>query len=176
VGEVREQDDWRALLRIAGSGHLVVTTAHAGSITEAIGLIARGVGAGTAARRSEVAEKILAVLHVKATQIGGTSVLVPAVWRRTNQGVKEFVASGLSSILPFNPELQCAKPEGAKPEGTKPHGQENLEDDLPEVYYSFGRRYFANRLVEAAGLRQELKEKVRRSLDRLTLFWDLKGV
>ena len=36
VGEIRQPENWKALLRFASTGHLSVTTSHAGSLTEAM--------------------------------------------------------------------------------------------------------------------------------------------
>src|SRR6185295_810970 len=34
VGETREKEDWQELIHFAGTGHLVITTAHAGSLLD----------------------------------------------------------------------------------------------------------------------------------------------
>lgn len=147
VGEVREDSDWRELMRFAGTGHLVIATAHAGSLIEAMERIFRGVNARTAAERGQYAQHILAVIHqikldlmgyigdeekkkkVKAalsdTLKGKFDVLVPSLWRRTPEGVAALVSDGLSSVLPNTPS-------GEKPTNA----------------YSIGRRWFAKKLAE----------------------------
>ena len=104
VGETREPADWRSLLAFAGSGHLVVTTSHAGGLVETLSRILRAVDAKTPELRGEVANRLVAAVHLKSTVLDdGVKATVPAVWRRTPVGVKALVSEGLSSILPQNP-------------------------------------------------------------------------
>ncbi len=63
VGEVREDADWKELMRFAGTGHLIVATAHAGSLVEAMERVFRGMQAKTAADRGQIAARVLAVIH-----------------------------------------------------------------------------------------------------------------
>src|SRR5207249_2189827 len=63
IGEVRDASDWKEVLEFAGTGHLVVTTAHAGSLIEAMIKLLGAVDAKTPADRRRYAEKILAVVH-----------------------------------------------------------------------------------------------------------------
>ncbi|HJQ82916.1 MAG TPA: ATPase, T2SS/T4P/T4SS family [Candidatus Binatia bacterium] len=105
VGEVRTPQDWRNLLSFAGTGHLVVTTAHAGSLVEAMGRLFRATRVVTAARRGEVAESILAIVHLRRFLAGATPghpPIVPALWRRSASGVAALVSDGLSSLLPYD--------------------------------------------------------------------------
>lgn len=66
VGETREIGDWSRLLDFAGTGHLVVTTAHAGSLVEAMANLLRAVEARRPTKRSEVADRTLALIHLRA--------------------------------------------------------------------------------------------------------------
>ncbi len=120
VGEVRSQADWQSVIEFAGTGHLLVTTAHAGSLVEAIGRILQAVNADTPAQRGEISQRILAIVHVlpsgefkwrflpadqrnsskDAVQEAACTVRLPAVWRRTSAGIDGLVADGLTSVLP----------------------------------------------------------------------------
>jgi hypothetical protein len=113
VGEVRAEDDWKELLSFAGTGHLVVATAHAASLVEAMERIFRGVGAETAAKRGQIAQRILAVIHQRAILPHLTEplsilprdfkILLPAIWRRTPAGIAALISDGLASVLPHTP-------------------------------------------------------------------------
>jgi hypothetical protein len=105
VGETRKKEDWHALIDFAGTGHLVITTAHAGSLIEAMHKIFLATGANTPADRNEVASRLLAVIHLKRAEVAGfekVGVLVPALWRRVPRGLNALTAEGLASILPHS--------------------------------------------------------------------------
>lgn len=133
VGEVREREDWHAVLEFAGTGHLVVTTAHAGSLLEAVMKILTAVDAHTPATRRLWASKVLAVVHLKAEEPKGTMgptdrrLLLPAVWRRTPAGLAALTAGGFGSIVPSY-----------------------RRGGLPPGLSALGRRYFLDRLTHAA--------------------------
>lgn len=99
VGEVREVEHWKQLMEFAGTGHLVVTTGHAGSLVEAVDRILAAVGARTPAERGHYAQRLFAVIH--QVKIGG--VIIPTLWRWTPAGVAALVDDGLASILPHSP-------------------------------------------------------------------------
>jgi len=165
VGETRRNRDWRALIDFAGTGHLVVTTAHAGSLIEAMHKILFATQAKTPADRNEVASRILAVVQLKRAEVTlkgakkkpgkSLSVLVPAVWRRVPRGVDSLTAEGLASILPHS-----HSPEG-------------------RPCSSLGRKYFAGRLLQLAGERLAGErfgdEKFADDLKAKATDWDLQG-
>lgn len=122
VGEMRNFEDWSTLIEFGGTGHLAVTTAHAGSLTEAMGRIFQATGAKTPARRSEIADCLRAVIHLRRDVIEGKMILIPALWRYTLSGSKSLVADGLASLLPHRHETAG----------------------------SLGRNWFTDRLVQAA--------------------------
>ncbi|MBI3721564.1 MAG: Flp pilus assembly complex ATPase component TadA [Fimbriimonas ginsengisoli] len=131
LDEVRNTADWNHVLRFAGSGHLIVTTAHAGSLVEAMSWLLTAMNAKTPAARGAVAERILGLVHIRRERIpcaesgnppkqkvwsealqgrfpdgespAEINVLLPALWRNTPAGVNALVADGLSSIIPYNP-------------------------------------------------------------------------
>ncbi|MGZ4829693.1 MAG: ATPase, T2SS/T4P/T4SS family [Candidatus Angelobacter sp.] len=134
VGETRNLSDWKQLVDFAGTGHLVFTTCHAGSLTEVISTLCKAVKADTAATRSSLATRLLAAIHLrpakakageKATEPAEKAAIVPALWRRTSAGINAMTSDGLSAILPnfFG------------------------EDHSGDNSYCFGRTYFAEQLL-----------------------------
>lgn len=51
VGETRSLSDWRELLDFAATGHLIVTTSHAGSLTECMDSLLRACDASSPSGR-----------------------------------------------------------------------------------------------------------------------------
>jgi hypothetical protein len=152
VGETRRPRDWKKLLEFAGTGHLVVTTAHAGSLVEAVGNILQETDSRTPATRSIVADRLLAVVHVRTASWDDTLFLIPAIWHRTPLGVKALMAEGLSSLLPNTP---------------REHGKVSRAH-LPG---SVGRYWFARELAKKSAY-PEIGEIVKRT----ALEWDLEGL
>ncbi|MCA9186075.1 MAG: Flp pilus assembly complex ATPase component TadA [Planctomycetales bacterium] len=103
IGEIRKKQDWIDAIDFAGSGHLVVSTAHAASLTEAISRIFISVNANTPAKRREVAVRILACIHLVSVPLPSSrdlSVIMPSFFQRTPLAVSSLVATGLSSVHP----------------------------------------------------------------------------
>lgn len=100
VGEVRRREDWRSILNFAGTGHLIVTTSHAGSLIEAMENLFQAVDAHTPAQMNFVAQRLLAMIHLEPITLGERKVVLPTVWRRTAEGLSGLTAAGLSSIIP----------------------------------------------------------------------------
>ncbi len=157
VGETRDADDWKALLEFGGSGHLVITTSHAGSVVEAMTQIFRE--AKTPSQRSEIARRIRGIINLRCYNptaddiVSNVRVLLPAVWKSTPQSINNLVADGLSSILPAL-------------------GREQ------EIGY-FGRTYFADSLInnpskqfESCPDRTTLEDAIKRK----AMEWDIRGV
>lgn len=149
VGETRDKTDWRRLVDFAGTGHLIVTTAHAGSLTEAMHKIFEALDVRTPAERSEIANRLLGIIHIKRHV--ETNILVPAIWRRTPTGKNALTAEGLSSLLPYRPE------RGDDEKGC------------------LGRAWFVKNLIELADDSKLGKEK-RGRLEKEAIKWDLEGV
>lgn len=108
VGETRTADDWRSVIKFGGTGHLIVTTSHAGTLQESVSQIFEAAEANTPAKRSFIAGRILAVIHLRAYDDfgktpGSRQVVIPTMWRRTPAGANTLVTDGLGSILPNNP-------------------------------------------------------------------------
>jgi hypothetical protein len=115
VGETRSKEEWEVLLDFAATGHLIVTTAHAGSLVEAMRKIFEARQVQTPADRGEIANKLLAVVNLRPRlfkfegQKKPTEVIFPALWRRTARGVAGITSDGLSALLPHRqaPESSC---------------------------------------------------------------------
>lgn len=104
VGETREEEDWKALLHFAGTGHLAITTGHAGSLVETMAQIVQAVRVSSPAERSRVAGRIAALVHIRPHWVEGSTprrkVLIPAFWGRTPRSISAFTAEGMASMLP----------------------------------------------------------------------------
>ncbi|MCA9217828.1 MAG: Flp pilus assembly complex ATPase component TadA [Planctomycetales bacterium] len=106
VGEVREADEWKQIISFAGTGHLVVTTAHAASLSEAMSRIITAAEADTPAKRREVASRILACIHLRKvddvrsrkSSNKSVSLIAPTMWHRKPLSISSLVATGLSSV------------------------------------------------------------------------------
>jgi len=149
VGEVRTPDDWKAVLEFAGTGHLIVTTTHAGSVTETLAKIFHAVRARDPESVGRIAQRILAIVHQSPLDPSeaGTSALIPTLWRHTPAGIAGLISEGLSSVLPHFP----------------------LEGERDKC--SLGRRWFVRRLLG------DVKDKALfRAFDSLALERDLKGM
>ena len=166
VGETRNPEEWKLLVKFAGTGHLVVTTAHAGSLVEAMGNILQATEANEAAARSLVGERLLAVIHMKPEKIAchnglQVGILIPALWRRTPEGVKALMAEGLSSLVPHT---------------ARPFSRAEREN-LPS---SIGRYWFARELLKDGNIDGEadkvLSPEIREKIKTVALEWDLEGV
>ena len=156
VGETRDPRDWKQLLHFAGTGHLVITTMHAGSLTEAMGNIMEAAEAKEPSARSIIADRLLAVIHLRAGEALETPFVLPALWLRTPIGSKTLMADGLSSLLPNTP---------------KPLKDFQMDNDpLPS---SISRYWFARELVDRAKTGNEQKDEKVKSKG---VEWDLEGL
>jgi hypothetical protein len=125
VNEVREETDWQSLLYFAGTGHLAITTTHAGSLVETFERILKAARADTPAKRSEVAGRIVAIVHLR----NHDEHLIPALWVQTARSRTALTQEGLASLLPTEQAVLA--------------GQTGLTGQTGSCY---GRVYFAERL------------------------------
>ena len=108
ISELREEDDFKAVLEFAATGHLVLATAHNSSLVDAMEKLMRMFKATTPSMRSTLAHRVKALIHLQSTRpVGRTAherkVTLPALWRANSGGVRTFVCEGLSSILHRTP-------------------------------------------------------------------------
>ncbi|HKY27400.1 MAG TPA: ATPase, T2SS/T4P/T4SS family [Pyrinomonadaceae bacterium] len=165
VGETRDKKEWELLLDFAATGHLIVTTAHANSLVEAMHKIFEARRVKTPADRSEIGSKLFGLAHLRMTNVpindaGKTAeVLFPALWRRTERGVAGLTSDGLASLLPH------------RSSDDKSNGQPSC----------LGRRWLMGCLVDSA--QNDLTEIFKPTYEDLKLRvfqkateWDLQGV
>jgi hypothetical protein len=163
VGETRNSEDWEVLLRFASSGHLGVTTSHAGSLTEAMGQLFSATNAGSPARRSEVAHRILALIHLRHAKVESgdktenLNITIPAIWVRSPTSTKTLMADGLAALLPYRGTLSWDESPGIAGE-----------------VGCLGRTWFAEQLLSRA--RGDLKTKFAKEIRRVAMTWDLEGI
>ena len=109
VGEVRSSREWRAVIDFAATGHLIITTGHASSLSEAMNKIFAEAGATNPAARGRLASRIRAVIHLETqkAEINGREkdVLLPKVWRSVRAAAAKLVADGLGSLIPGEYEV-----------------------------------------------------------------------
>jgi hypothetical protein len=115
VGETRDEKEWAELFRFAGTGHLVITTAHAGSLVEGMHNIFKALKVQTPAQRNEIASNLVGLIHLKREEIAGISILVPTLWRRTSVGLNALTSDGLASVLPHRPSVPSVKDNNKTP-------------------------------------------------------------
>lgn len=102
IGEVRDDKEWKKIINFAGTGHLVVATTHASSISEAMARIFRACGASIPAKRSDVATQIAGCVHLRKEPVGlqKKDIVLPSAWIKIGASLGSLVADGLSSIVP----------------------------------------------------------------------------
>ena len=183
VGEVRDIAEWRVLLEFAGTGHLIFTTSHAGSLVEAMGKLFAATRSQTAARRAIVADRLAALIHLRADQAVlppspeckpkvmpcpgqaapttappfARNIVIPSLWRRTMLGAKTLMAEGQSSLLPHGGAgavESCGPPVGGQP---SPSPQ---PEDGSDAQSCLGRTWFGDELWKCAEsrLKDELSD------------------
>jgi hypothetical protein len=168
AGETRDPEDWKELLRFASTGHLCVTTSHAASLTEAMGQMLRAVGANSPARRSDVGRSVLAIVHLRSERIScgdkpeeneekckefhECSVLLPAIWVRSDAAAMTLMSDGLTSILPFR-------------------DSEKLGDTG-----CLGRTAFAEILLNGSSAPSAQCDRFKAALKNKAREWDLEGI
>ncbi|MBI5832972.1 MAG: Flp pilus assembly complex ATPase component TadA [Armatimonadetes bacterium] len=102
VGEVRDDEDWQAVVEFSRTGHLCVVTTHAGSLTMAVSRLIRALGLRTPADRAYLADSLLGVLHLAVHALAkpaGTVAQLPALWVPLPRSAGLFAGSGLRSLV-----------------------------------------------------------------------------
>jgi len=101
VGEIRDPSEWRDVIDFASTGHSIIVTAHAGSLAEAWGKILKAVEAKNPAGRSDIADRVLGIVHLRSFANSGVNGSLPALWRYTLSGAKSLMADGRGSLVPL---------------------------------------------------------------------------
>lgn len=101
ISELRQDEDFVAALRFAGTGHLVLATAHATSLVDAMTKLIRIEKATSASDRSIIAQRLAMLVFLNEQRIDSGNPLkltMPKVWRNNSSGARSFIAEGLSSL------------------------------------------------------------------------------
>lgn len=185
VGETRSKEEWEVLLDFAATGHLIVTTAHAGSLVEAMRKIFEARGVQTPADRGEIANKLLAVVNVKPDQIEipgkslHTDIVFPALWRRTTRGVAGLTSDGLSALIPHRntPERPSCLGRRWFIEALIKLVQQQLNDAFEAVKKDVNNtQELLETVKKDVRNTQELLETVKKDAYKRAYNWDLQGV
>lgn len=163
VGEVRRPDDWEHLLHFGSTGHLNVTTSHSGSLTEAMGQLFHATKAQTPAGRSQVASRILALVHLrtqkfKLRESETLSITIPAIWVQSPRSTKALMADGLTALLPYRDQVGWDQNPGQA-----------------GAFGCLGRTWFAEQLLARTKF-PVVKEKVEDKIRQTALNWDVEGL
>jgi hypothetical protein len=116
ISELREDQDFRAALRFAATGHLILATSHSTTLADALERLLSVSNARTAAGRATVAQRVLGVVHhsvisgpdkeswrhyfpANLPTFRETAANIPAVWLGNSEGRRNLVSDGLSSLV-----------------------------------------------------------------------------
>jgi hypothetical protein len=109
AGELRSEEDFRATLDFAATGHLIFATCHSRSLVEVFSQLLKVMGSSrSASDRAALVHRLAAIVHIEKL---GEDTRVPVVWRPSVRGQQDFVSEGLSSIIPASP-LKADKDKG----------------------------------------------------------------
>jgi len=119
ISELRRDSDFRAALRFAGTGHLVLATAHATSLVDAMARLMRVEKVDSSRGRALLAQRLVALVFLKPWELRehqvheilkaitgrgrksaltGYTARLPRVWRANVHGCRTFVSERLSSL------------------------------------------------------------------------------
>lgn len=203
VGETRDREEWKVLLDFAATGHLILTTAHAGSLVEGMHKIFEALKVETAADRSEIANKLLGVVHLRRHELEffegnekkRPSTLFPALWRRTPRGIAALTSDGLASLVPYRPKkarngassensdssLTAPQPDQPEQNTNEPALAKNGNSDAASC---LGRRWIVEELVTPEKTSEQMQsvfgadlaERLKKQAYEKATEWDLQGV
>ncbi len=136
VGEIRDPEEWIEVVAFAGTGHSIVATAHAGSLAEAWGKILAAVKAYDAPGRSDVADRVLAIVHLKRLPTGPYEGAFPALWRYTIPGAKALMADGRRALVPHRGTSSAGQSSFGRVWFTEQIGGRKLNRNLREAAFA----------------------------------------
>lgn len=106
LGELRLVEDLKHMVEFAKTGHLVIATAHAGSLIESMSKLVEATNSKSPSDRGHLAQSLLGVVNLvpwsKPVNARRYTVMLPSVWKRTMGSVADFVSDGLASLIPQN--------------------------------------------------------------------------
>ena len=203
VGETRDREEWKVLLDFAATGHLILTTAHAGSLVEAMHKIFEALKVETAADRSEIANKLLGVVHLRRHELEffegkekkRPNTLFPALWRRTPRGIAALTCDGLASLVPYRPNKARNGAGGENGDGslTASQASEPEKNTSPpavekgcnsDATSCLGRRWIVEELITPEETTEQMEsvfgpdlaERLKKQAYEKATEWDLQGV
>lgn len=201
VGETREREEWKVLLDFAATGHLILTTAHAGSLLEAMHRIFEALQVKTAADRSEIANKLLGIVHLRRHALEflerdvkkRPNALFPALWRRTPRGIAALTCDGLASLLPYRPNKArngAENPDGSLTASHPAESEKNTneqaveKDGTSDAASCLGRRWIVEELITPEKTSEQMQSvfgagvagRLKKQACEKATEWDLEGV
>jgi hypothetical protein len=96
VDEIRNDQDWKPLLRFAQTGHLIVTTAHAAGVSDLLLWLFQCMRVRGRSQAPAIARNLLAVVHSEV--ISGETA--PELWLSANAGAAALGAYGPGALVP----------------------------------------------------------------------------
>jgi hypothetical protein len=169
VGEVRDLKDWKAIFEFAGTGHFIVATTHAGTLTETFTRLFQATRAKTPADKGIYAQRLCGVINLRMVKVttlksdgkASETLEVKRTGRKKKKTVDDPETVKLTCVLPavwrrtpgtvarlVSDGLASLLPARANPKGT------SKEDDTG----CYGRGHFAARVVEKVNERDGLEE------------------
>lgn len=160
IGEVRTQQEWEAAITLGGTGHLVITTCHSGSLEETFAKLAGKQQLNSQGRRS-LADSLRGVIHLKNLplerkalnelhlKIDGIQTYATA-WRNQPESVNNYVVDGLSAIVP---------------DGTNVHSRHQLAKEICAVQHDedYPYQHLVCDGLEECGVRDQLVNLVQQA-------------
>lgn len=101
IGEIRDRREWRCVLELAATGHLVITTSHAASVAGCLDTLMAAVGATTQPECARLANRVRGVIHMRQEKLDSKDALVPSLWRRTPASVNELRPRSIDYLQPL---------------------------------------------------------------------------
>lgn len=147
IGEMLDPETARAALRAATTGHLVITTAHAGSVTEAVeGFIGQFSAAEQPQMRTRFAQSLLAIINQRLVPAAGGGLVAAREVMINSLNFSSLIRNGKEDLI----YAQLA--------GAGANGCQTLEDDLARLVSEgkISRQTALTAAVNPAGLRDSL--------------------
>lgn len=106
VGETRDPGSWKDVIEFGGTGHLVLTTTHAGSVVDCFMKILDATESlSSAPKRALISSRVLAIIHLRPFTLelkdgSYCELIFPSLYVRTERSMAEFTSNGFAGVLP----------------------------------------------------------------------------
>ena len=125
LAELRDDIDLASAIELASTGHLVIATAHAGSLKDGFLRLMKAYRCFEFPElRTPLVKALFAVIHVEAQEEKlvinkgaanqdtiRTTLTLPTVWRRENETEQHFITDGVAHMNPSSePNSSCCTP------------------------------------------------------------------